>query len=55
MAFVFGLIQSPSHPVPVPWGKKFTGDQADYRIGNLGGSLAHKRSYMLKDVAFAEL
>lgn len=43
MAFVFGLIQSPSYPVPVPW-ENFAGDQADSGIANSGGQIAYEKS-----------
>lgn len=43
MAFVFGLIQSPSCPVPVPW-ENFAGGQADSGIANSGGQMAYEKS-----------
>ena len=42
MAFAFGLIQSPSCPVPAPW-ENLAGDQADSGIANSGGQIAHEK------------
>ena len=46
VAFAFGLIQSPSCPVPAPW-ENLAGDQADSGIANSGGQIAHEKSCVM--------